>query len=56
LVDDDAEELHVQAVADSIRLALDDPNSTEDVERAISAVMGDEGGGGGEDKLDPTTS
>ena len=40
--DDEREEDHVRAVADSIRKAISEPRPDEDVSRLVEAAMGDE--------------
>ena len=45
MAEHDPEEDHVQAVADTIRRAIDDPTAGEDVAQLVSAAMGDEAAG-----------
>jgi hypothetical protein len=40
--DDEREEVHVRAVADSIRKVISEPRPDEDVSRLVEAAMGDE--------------
>jgi hypothetical protein len=40
--DDEREEVHVRAVADSIRQVISEPGPDEDVSRLVEAAMGDE--------------
>lgn len=50
MVDHDPEETHVQALADSIRKALDGPGKADDVDALVSAAMGDEAANDADDE------
>jgi hypothetical protein len=39
---EDRDEAHVQAISEGIRKAIDGPNSENDVDHVVSAIMGDE--------------
>ena len=44
MLQQDHQEAQVQAITESLRKAFVDPDATDEIDRAVSAVMGDEAG------------